>query len=110
MHVDARDENIFIKQNEESNDFKIIDWQYASFINPRSDWMLEHLAAFFIRNAPENEKEKLLTSWIYELYEKANHEMNFEDFLLRVKALLNSRQPVGNRKKNKPEKFKSYGY
>ena len=110
MHADARDENIFVKQNEGSNDFKIIDWQYASFSNPRNDWMLEHLAAFFIRNAPENEKEKLLNNWIYALYEQANYEIEFEKFFLRVKSLLNSRQPVSNRKKNKPGKLKNYVY
>ncbi len=68
-HVDARDENILIALGSEDGcDFRVIDWQYAAFCEPRADWLLEHLAAYFIRMAPSCERKRLLCEWLAALH------------------------------------------
>lgn len=104
MHIDARDENIFLSADNASTDFCVIDWQYASFHSPRSEWMLEHLAAYYIRNAPATESDALCGEWLLELHTQAGHSTTFETFLLRVKALLSARQSVRARLNLRPAK------
>ena len=104
MNIDARDENIFVLDNRSNDGFKVIDWQYAAFHSPREEWMLEHLAAFFIRNAPHHERPKLLKEWLLELHRKAECNMEFSIFSQRVEKLLNSRQSVRSRKTLRPQK------
>ena len=99
MHIDARDENIFVVNDELGDKFSVIDWQYACFHSPRESWMLEHLAAFFIRNAPACERPKLLKDWLYELHNQADYSIEFSVFLERVNKLLNARQSVRARQK-----------
>lgn len=104
MHIDARDENIFLSSDKSSTDFCIIDWQYASFHSPRSEWMLEHLAAYYIRNAPATECDALCGEWLQELHAQARHSTAFETFLLRVKMLMSVRQSVRARLNLRPAK------
>ncbi len=104
MHIDARDENIFLSANSSSTNFCVIDWQYASFHPPRSEWMLEHLAAYYIRNAPTIECEALCSEWLLELHAQAVHSTTFETFLIRVKALMSARQSVRARLNLRPAK------
>lgn len=104
MHVDARDENIFIADSGNPQDFSIIDWQYARFHKPRSEWMLEHLAAYYIRNAPDAERSALCSEWLLELHQTAQHDLAFEEFSHRVEALLDARQSVRARLTLRPAK------
>ena len=99
MHIDARDENIFVANDELGEKFSVIDWQYAFFHSPRERWMLEHLAAFFIRNAPADNRPELLEDWLYELHNQADYSLEFSIFLERVKKLLSARQSVRARQK-----------
>jgi hypothetical protein len=102
MHIDARDENIFVADDGIGNNFNVIDWQYAEFHRPRENWMLEHLAAFFIRNAPSDERSKLLKDWLNDLYKRAECQIEFSVFSQRVNKLLNCRQSVRARQKLRP--------
>jgi hypothetical protein len=102
MHIDARDENIFVADDGIGNNFNVIDWQYAEFYRPRENWMLEHLAAFFIRNAPSDERSKLLKDWLNDLYKRAECQIEFSVFSQRVNKLLNCRQSVRARQKLRP--------
>lgn len=104
MHIDARDENIFIADTGNPQDFSIIDWQYARFHKPRSEWMLEHLAAYYIRNAPDAERRALCSEWLLELHQTAQHDLAFEQFSNRVHALLGARQSVRARLALRPAK------
>lgn len=105
MHIDARDENIFLSSQSDSADFCLIDWQYAGFHPRRSEWMLEHLAAYYIRNAPSAERTALLGDWLAELHRQAEYKIEFKLFLGRVEALLNARQSVRARLKLRPAKM-----
>lgn len=87
-HIDARDENILFR----ADVHKIIDWQYASFVEPRAAWFLEHLSAYFIRKAPEVERVALENIWLWELHTTAAHGSEFDTFQTRVKTLLANRQ------------------
>jgi hypothetical protein len=102
MHIDARDENIFVADDGIGNNFNVIDWQYAEFHRPRENWMLEHLAAFFIRNAPSDERSKLLKDWLNDLHKRAECQIEFSVFSQRVNKLLNCRQSVRARQKLRP--------
>jgi hypothetical protein len=102
MHIDARDENIFVVDDGIGSKFNVIDWQYAAFNKPRKSWMLEHLAAFFIRNAPLEEQSKLLKDWLNDLYKRAECQIDFSVFSQRVNKLLNARQSVRARQKLRP--------
>lgn len=102
MHIDARDENIFVSNDGLDDKFTVIDWQYACFHSPRSSWMLEHLAAFFISNAPSDERSKLLKDWLYELHNQADYSIEFSVFVKRVNELLRARQSVRARQKLRP--------
>jgi hypothetical protein len=66
--------------------------------------MLEHLAAYYIRNAPATESDALCGEWLLELHTQAGHSTTFETFLLRVKALLSARQSVRARLNLRPAK------
>ena len=79
MHIDARDENIFIADTANPQDFSIIDWQYARFHKPRSEWMLEHLAAYYIRNALMLSAGRFVQR-LLELHQTAQHDLPFESF------------------------------
>ena len=66
-HIDARDENILLG----GDTWAIIDWQYANFWQPRAPMLLEHLATYFIRNAPADAHGALLEDWLSELEQAA---------------------------------------
>jgi hypothetical protein len=94
-HVDARDENILIApDSEDGAKFKVIDWQYASFCTPRSDWLLEHLAAYFIRMAPANSRSALLSNWLPSLHSTSAHPTPLLMFTERVAGLLKRRVSI----------------
>jgi hypothetical protein len=99
-HIDARDENLLRKGSRTV----VIDWQYASFVDPKAPWLLEHLTAYFIRNAPEEFRAELRLSWLKKVHEGAALDVPFETFETRVDALLNNRQSVKARLRLRPEK------
>ena len=84
FHVDARDENILISPDRSR--FAIIDWQYASFPDANQPWMMEHLAAYYLRKSDPTVRRLLLESWVSGL---AKEEPGL--FVERVKSLLASR-------------------
>ena len=91
-HVDARDENILIaRDTTDGQDFVVIDWQYANFPAARAPWLLEHLAAYFIRMAPEDAQKKLMQDWLTELHAKAEATSPITGFIDRVTGLIASR-------------------
>lgn len=91
-HVDARDENILIAPGSmDGADFRIIDWQYANFRRSRADWLLEHLAAHFIRMSPENNRAALLSQWVPKLHRGSAHRLPLDAFATRVARLLDIR-------------------
>jgi len=102
MHIDARDENIFLPAQDPNSGYCVIDWQYASFHKPRSEWMLEHLAAHYIRKAPKDQCAALLDGWLVKLHKQARHHINFKSFSDRVAALLTARQSVRARLQLRP--------
>ena len=102
MHIDARDENIFLPDQDPTSGYCVIDWQYASFHSPRSEWMLEHLAAYYIRNAPADQCAALCDAWLIELHRQAHHSIDFKSFSARVTTLLGARQSVRARLQLRP--------
>ncbi|MDB0068410.1 hypothetical protein N9E90_03325 [Akkermansiaceae bacterium] len=97
-HLDAREENILFSKG----GWFIIDWQYAIFVSPRADWLLEHLAAFFIKKAPLPAQKKLEGEWLRGLHECAHHHHDLELFRERVLKLLSKHQGGNARKKLRP--------
>ena len=97
-HIDAREENILFSEG----GWVIIDWQYAIFVNPRADWLLEHLAAYFIKKAPMSAQKKLEGQWLKKLHECADHHHDFELFHARVLQLRSKHQGNNARKKLRP--------
>lgn len=97
-HVDARDENLIFTPR----GFRVIDWQYASFVAPRAAWLLEYLAAYFIRMAPESERAALQGAWLAELHSAAGHPESLALFRRRVAALLAARPSTVARLALKP--------
>lgn len=88
-HTDIRDENIMINSNKSPNmACKVIDWQYANFVKPKANWLLEHLCSNFIRNAPSDFKEALESRWLAAIHEKSQSEINRDLFINRVKILV----------------------
>lgn len=61
-HIDLRDENIML--NPDTGDKRVIDWQYARFVEKRAPWLLEYLTAYFIRLAPPQHRDALQTDWL----------------------------------------------
>lgn len=102
MHIDARDENIFLPDQDPTSGYCVIDWQYASFHDPQSEWMLEHLAAYYIRNAPADQCAALCDAWLLELHRQARHKTDFKSFSARVESLLGARQSVRARLQLRP--------
>ncbi|WP_299964962.1 lipopolysaccharide kinase InaA family protein [uncultured Roseobacter sp.] len=94
-HCDLRDENIML--NPETGDLRVIDWQYAVFMEPRAPWLLEHLAAFFIRLAPDEEHATLLEGWLADLHSKGGHPEPLPLFRARVTALIAAHTRMRNR-------------
>jgi hypothetical protein len=99
-HVDARDENLL----RVGGRTVVIDWQYASFVEPKADWLLEHLAAYFVRNAPEAHRTLLHETWLGELHKTAKVTQTFEQFRANTDALLSVRQSVKARLTLRPAK------
>lgn len=89
-HVDLRDENLILTPD----GFCIIDWQYASFTEQQADWLLEYLAGYFIRKAPEADQEALIGEWLQDLYETAGHPLPFAMFRKRIEVILAHRPSV----------------
>ena len=72
-------------------DFAVIDWQYAAFVTPRADWLLEYLAAYFIRMAPAEARAPLIADWLPALHRRADHPLAYPAFAGRVDRLLATR-------------------
>lgn len=87
-HVDMRDENILLAREGHGMDFRLIDWQYASFVRPRADWLLEHLCAYFIRKAPVCNQAALLEEWCPRVLIAATSSVSSDLFERRVRLLL----------------------
>ena len=89
FNADGRDENIYIANNGTSPEqFSIIDWQYAGFSVPRSDWLLEHLVAYFIRKSPEQDQGGLRNVWTEKVRQAANYPASADEFQSRIDRLL----------------------
>lgn len=97
MHGDFRDENIFVRPKTDGKDHVIIDWQYAKFHTPKAKGLLEHLAAYFIRMAPETEKPALFENWLPRLFAAAEHPAELTDFVKDVQRVLHARPSVRQR-------------
>lgn len=97
-HIDAREENILFSDS----DWVIIDWQYATFVTPRAEWLLEHLAAYFIKKAPDSAQQKLKEEWLKKLHECAGHHLDLALFNERVLQLLSKHRGKNARKKLMP--------
>jgi len=87
-HIDAREENILLS----GENWTLIDWQYANFVKPRSEWLLEHLAAYFIHKAPSTARNSLQDQWLTDLHRDAKHPQSDESFKKRVARLLSKHQ------------------
>lgn len=97
-HLDAREENVLLTQD----GWFIIDWQYAIFMNPKKEWLLEHLAAFFIKKAPPAVQANLTGDWLMKLHECSEHHQSFEIFHSRVLQLLSKHQGMCSRSQLRP--------
>jgi hypothetical protein len=87
-HEDARDENILFTPK----GWRIIDWQYARFVAPKADWLLEHLAAYYIAKAPPDARDPLQDTWLTELYNRSGIALDGDSFRSRVAKLLAGHQ------------------
>ncbi|RYG90050.1 hypothetical protein EU803_15660 [Loktanella sp. IMCC34160] len=96
-HVDARDENILLKGSPLGHTFRVIDWQYASFTAPRTDWLLEHLCAYFIRKAPATLQDILVEDWSCRVAEAADFPLSHDQLRARVRRLLAQRPSTRKR-------------
>ncbi|MFZ9201444.1 MAG: lipopolysaccharide kinase InaA family protein [Opitutales bacterium] len=92
FHADARDENILL--NPSDGEFSVIDWQHAAFHPPGAPWLLEHLAAYYIRKSDETAQAELTETWLPELA-GARPAAETHAFVARVSALL--REPPSTR-------------
>ena len=95
-HIDLRDENIML--NRKTGIAKVIDWQYARFVDQRAEWLLEYLAAYFIRLAPETYRAELASNWLPLVAEYADVSgFKLDLFMDRTRALLRNRARVVQR-------------
>lgn len=99
-HIDARDENLLCVDDETV----VIDWQYACFITSKAPWLLEHFAAYYIRNAPIVHQQALKDEWLVNLHSAAKQDCDIATFKARVKALMRERQSVSARMSLRPVK------
>ena len=96
LHVDARDENILVSPD---GAHRVIDWQYASFHAPNAPWLLEHLAAYYIRKSDAADQTGLNLDWLPKL---ALFAANPDGFLGRVAALLREKPSTRARLAKRP--------
>lgn len=99
-HIDLRDENIMVAPD--SGDLQIIDWQYARFGPAREPWLLEYLTAYFIRLAPEEERDMLNRDWVPQVHAECAHPDKPATFKARVAALVGRRAKVAQRMALRP--------
>ncbi len=92
LHADARDENILFSPS--GTEFSVIDWQHAAFHAPSAPWLLEHLAAYYIRKSADSAQAELIETWLPELA-GASDTAERRAFINRVVALL--RKPPSTR-------------
>jgi hypothetical protein len=102
-HVDARDENILVAQGTDpATGFAVIDWQYATFVTPRTEWLLEYLCAYFVRMAPPEARAPLVGDWLQGLHTRAEHPLAYPAFAGRVERLLAARPTTRARLRLRP--------
>lgn len=94
-HIDLRDENIMVDLN--TGDWRVIDWQYASFVAPRARMLLEYLVAYFIRLAPTDWQAAMRADWVPLVHEQSGHSDPTDIFTTRVTALADVRTRVKHR-------------
>lgn len=92
-HIDARDENLMIpKAATDGGAIRLIDWQYARFVAPRADWLLEYLCAYFIRLAPALEQAGLRAVWARALHDASGSVTEWDRFRRRVDKILEQKR------------------
>ena len=94
-HVDLRDENIMVDLT--TGDWRVIDWQYSSFVAPRAPMLLEYLVAYFIRLAPADWQVTMAAEWVPKVHAQSGHSDPFDVFTARVMALVGVRTRVRHR-------------
>lgn len=92
FHADARDENILLSRC--GGEYSVIDWQHAAFHSPGAPWLLEHLAAYYIRKSDADVRGALIETWLPELA-GAQSATETRAFVARVGSLL--REPPSTR-------------
>ena len=80
-----------------TGDWRVIDWQYSSFVAPRSPMLLEYLVAYFIRLAPADWQVTMAAEWVPKVHAQSGHSDPFDVFTARVMALVGVRTRVRHR-------------
>lgn len=102
-HGDFRDANLMIGPGSEDGcDYSIIDWQYASFVKPRQEWLLEHLCAFFIAKSPRKHQETLLREGLARVHTAAQPDIPLIVLQQRVERLMRKKMSTRRRLKLTP--------
>ncbi|MEL7132806.1 MAG: hypothetical protein AAGK77_10365 [Pseudomonadota bacterium] len=99
-HLDARDANIMVEPDTRA--LSIIDWQYADFIAPRADRLLEHLAGFYLQHSPEHRDAYLDTGWLRTLHDRSAHPTPYDAFSARILTLASRKRSLSERAKLLP--------
>ncbi|MEL6464114.1 MAG: lipopolysaccharide kinase InaA family protein [Pseudomonadota bacterium] len=99
-HLDGRDANIMV--HPETGQIRVIDWQFANFVAPRAEWLLEHLAGFHLQRSHEYRNYYLDSYWLQELHALSNHTSSIQLFRDRVVSLSKRKYSLGKRSKLTP--------
>ncbi|WP_299650235.1 lipopolysaccharide kinase InaA family protein [uncultured Tateyamaria sp.] len=99
-HLDGRDANIMV--HPDTRAMSIIDWQYAEFVAPRADWLLEHLAGFYLQRSPQHSDAYLDAGWLRDLHTRSSHPISYDTFSKRVLTLSSRKRPLSERAKLLP--------
>ncbi|WP_299608965.1 hypothetical protein [uncultured Tateyamaria sp.] len=94
-HLDIRTANVLM--HPDTDDIQIIDWQYASFVSPRTSGLLEHLTGYFLRHAPRQRKLLLDTNWLSQLHAASGHKGDQHSFESNVRNLSISKLRMSQR-------------
>jgi RIO-like serine/threonine protein kinase len=97
-HGDFRDANLMIAPGStDGSDYSLIDWQYASYVKPRQEWLLEHLCAFFITKSPRKHQETLLREGLARVHTAAQPDIPLIVLQQRVERLMRKKMSTRRR-------------
>jgi hypothetical protein len=94
-HVDLRDENVMLDPS--NGRWSVIDWQYASFVDPRAPWLLEYLLGYFILLSPAPWRAELLEGWTMAMHTRCGHDTDPETFRSHVAHVAQRRKSLRQR-------------